>query len=1485
MLVVLVLAAAATVASPSAAATSDSSYGRLPLQFEAAAGGAAGQTGDFVAHGPGYSVRLGATAAAFRFRHSPRVVRMRLENADPESRGVGLDQLPGTVSHLRGNDPSGWRHGVSTYARVRYPAVYPGVDLVYYGDQRRLEHDFIVAAGADPGVISLAFEGVDDLDVSAEGELVLSVAGTPVRFRKPTLYQEIDGARREITGGYVLKGPRRAGFEVGARDHERPVVIDPVLVYSTFLGGSGLAGLWDVALAIAVDAEGSAYVTGETVSADFPVTAGAPDTTCGRSGVCDEIGIVPDAFVAKLNPAGTALVYATYLGGRARDGGAAIAVDGEGYAYVTGTTESEDFPTTPGAFQPSCQLPGFSCQAGFVTKLSRDGTSLAYSTYLMGGKNGLFIAPTYPRAIAVDAQGNAYVTGTTLSPSFPTTAGAFQTTPGGVDDAFVIKLNAAGSAPVYSTYLGGRGIDGATGITVDARGHAYVVGGTSTWQQHQVNDFPVTPGAFQVACASSAAGFCADGFVAKLDPSGSALVYSTYLGGATDFDSPLGVAVDAGGHVYVIGGTKSTDFPVTGALGGPQSRPDPFGTGFITKLSPDGAALVYSVLLEGVYAGRAVAVDGGGSAFLTGDANPFAFVPSKPWPASGMNYDALLLKVDPEGHLAYSALVGGFGNDEGHGIALDAAGNVYLAGWATSYDFPLQGAMEIAGHRAFVAKLAEPGGSADLAVTMSGVYGVGPSVLPVAITYTIAVVNNGPDDAGRVTVQATGAYGEDIRAVTPSQGTCRSTADAFALVVCELGDLSRGAVATVTVGVLRTFATTAQWTVTVNSATADDPDRGNNRFTSPVVVNPVNVTKAGLGTGVVRSTPAGIDCGTTCSAYFNLNTTEVTLRAIPDPNGSSFSVWSGDCRSTSIPAECRVDLRVAPSVVAVFANGLPPVVAFSAPVYNVREDAGTAVAIVTRSGNLTGTSTVTVATGNTGTSRAGEHYVATRRTVTFGPGETTAAVAVGILADARVNGTHYVDLTLSVVKGAMLGAQSFSAIEISDDDEGGTIQLDAGGVFTVAEGARTALVTVTRTGTNLAGGVTVRYSAVGETATGSDFTPVAGTLSFGPRVTSRSFPVPIRDNTVVNGLRTIRLTLSAPGGGAVLGTPSTGQLTIVEDDSGGTFRLGAAAYPVNENAGAVTIVVTRTGTRLAGGVTVRFQTVANSAQPGQDYTEVTRTLTFTPNQVRQTVSVPIRNNQLADGGRTLTVMLLDPGAGAVLGEPATAEVRIVDDDQPVVRFATPSATVAEGGTVTLTLLRARGLGSPVTVGLALTGTADVSLEATSVTFGVGQTSRTVKLSAAADTRVSGPRTAQLTVGDPSAGTIGVPGTTTVTIREDDQGGAIQFSPVALAAVEGTTAMLTVTRTGANLASEVTVDFAVTGGTAVPGVDFVLEAGQLAFAAGQRSLTIAVPTLPHPGAPAGRTAKVTLSNPTGGAVLNANATLRTATLTIRAAPAP
>jgi len=544
----------------------------------------------------------------------------------------------------------------------------------------------------------LDFKGADKLEIDAEGDLVLHASGGNIRQHKPIIYQELDGVRREIPGGYVRKGANRVGFKLAAYDATRPLVIDPVVLsYSTYLGGSGEDSGWG----IAVDADHNAYVTGSAGSANFPTTAGAFQSA-GTSGV----------FVTKLNPAGSALVYSTYLGGFAS--GSGIVVDAAGNAYVTGSAFSDNFPTTAGAFQTTFADGANSGGDAFVTKLDPTGSVLVYSTYL--GGSGFDSGA----GVAVDAGGNAYVTGLTQSTNFPTTAGAFQTTfsdpSNTVDpDAFVTKLNPTGSALVYSTYLGGGRFDSGAGIAVDGAGNAYVTGAT------QSGNFPTTAGAFQTAFKSGS-NVNSDVFVTKLDSTGSSLVYSTYLGGGSD-EIGAGIAVDASGSAYVTGRTNSFDFPTTpGAI--PSVDTSGAYDAFVTKVNPAGAALVYSTRLGGSTndVGYGIAVDADGNAYATGAtfSDDFPTTPGAFQPIHAGGWDAFVAKLNPAGSLLlYSTYLGGSGGspehggglDEGHGIAVDTARNAYVTGQTISSNFPTTvGAFQTGlggGRDAFVAKIVD----------------------------------------------------------------------------------------------------------------------------------------------------------------------------------------------------------------------------------------------------------------------------------------------------------------------------------------------------------------------------------------------------------------------------------------------------------------------------------------------------------------------------------------------------------------------------------------------------------------------------------------------------------------------------------------------------------------------------------------------------------------------------------------------------------
>ena len=655
------------------------------------------------------------------------VLRMKLRNANLAAKVTGQDELAGTSNYFIGNDPAKWRAKVPTYAKVKYEGIYPGIDLVYYGNQRQLEYDFIVAPGADPHRIAFDVRGAKRIRRDARGDLVLTMkmGEDEIRWHKPVVYQEKNGARQEIAAHYAITDTNRVGFELAKYDASKPLYIDP-LIYSTYLGGSGN----DEGYGIAVDSAGNAYVTGQTASIDFP-TMNPLQPSYGGNG---------DAFVAKLNANGSALVYSTYIGGSGGDVGFGIAVDSGGNAYVTGYTESTDFPTT-NPLQPTSGGNG----DAFVAKLNPNGSALVYSTYL-GGSNhdGGF-------GIAVDGAGNAYVIGQTSSADFPT-MNPLQPNSGGNGDAFVTKINPNGSALVYSTYLGGSGADIGAGIAVDGAGNAYVTGQTNSTDFPTVN--PLQP----------ANGGGNDAFVSKINPSGSALVYSTYLGGGRDeddsFDQPLsaGIAVDSAGNAYVTGQTYSTDFPITpGAFqtfcaGGPGPCAW-YGDAFVSKLNPTGSALVYSTYLGGVGrdAGYGIAVDSAGDAYVTGRTLAMGLPGSFPVTPGAFQttcnnncVDAFVTRIDHSGSvLVYSTFLGGWGGDRlenwGHGIAADGSGNAYVIGKTQSIHFPTKNPLQAAnagGYDAFVTKIDV---RAVPVITLTS--SLNPSIYGQAVTFTAALTS------------------------------------------------------------------------------------------------------------------------------------------------------------------------------------------------------------------------------------------------------------------------------------------------------------------------------------------------------------------------------------------------------------------------------------------------------------------------------------------------------------------------------------------------------------------------------------------------------------------------------------------------------------------------------------------------------------------------------------------------------------------------
>ncbi|HMA30312.1 MAG TPA: SBBP repeat-containing protein [Casimicrobiaceae bacterium] len=698
-------------------------YDRLPMLFEEFDGRTA-ERRSYVARGAGYHVAIFAGGALLALRatsapgeRSPdqgeaTVVGFAFLDANASAWVRGLDPQPTRIHHLRGRADGPDRTDVATYSRVEIGDLFPGIDAVFYGNGQRLEYDLIVAPGADPSRVRLKIEGITGMGLAENGDLQLDTRHGTMTLHRPLAYQEHDGEREHVDSAYAIGDGNVVTIRVGVYDESRPLVIDPVVSYATYLGGS----LSERGTAIAVDADGNAYVTGFTTSSDFPVVS-AYDRSLGKRGDTD-------VFVAKLNPAGTGLVYATYLGGSTGiDRATGIAVDAAGSAYVTGMTSAGDFPVSANAYQPSTSGGG-----AFITKLVPAGNALVYSTYLWG---------TAVAAIAVDASGNALVTGNATS-LFATTANAIQPTlpPPLANAGFVLKLDPTGTAARYATFLPGSAANQANAIAVDLQGNAYVAGWTTA------TDFPVISG-YQPALRGQK-----DGFVAKIDPAGSRFVYSTFLGGSLD-DIINAIAVDADGNAHVAGETYSSDFPSLNAF---QPKKSGFrlvnsslGNAFVTKLDATGSTLRYSSFLGGEictsycqslgglpqYPGDAaygIAVDRDGHAFVTGLANTYTFPlvdSSAPRKQQDNQDSAFVAKVSASGaSLLFSTFVRTgyaytddrltrFPPDAATGVATDQHGAAYVTGFTdgTGQFVTTPGAFQTGnggGQGAYVVKFAGP---------------------------------------------------------------------------------------------------------------------------------------------------------------------------------------------------------------------------------------------------------------------------------------------------------------------------------------------------------------------------------------------------------------------------------------------------------------------------------------------------------------------------------------------------------------------------------------------------------------------------------------------------------------------------------------------------------------------------------------------------------------------------------------------------------
>jgi Beta-propeller repeat len=635
-----------------------SSAVRMPVYFELNRGQSAPDV-KFVARGLGYRLLLSSTEAIATMPSATRPLRLTFIGANTSPSVIGLDELSGKANYLLGAVPASWRTNIPLFASVLYRDLYPGIDLVYHANQQQLEYDFIVAPGADPGAIALGVDGAQGIELTPDGDLLLRTESGTLRHAKPVVYQQVDGDRRTIQGRCILRGPRQVGFELGPYDASRPLVIDPTLAFSSYLGGSGS----DMAQRVAIDAARNIYFTGRTGSQDFPVANAVPRSPGNSQG---------DAFVVKVSADGSTLLYATYFGGTGGDEGLDIGVDAAGDVYIAGITSSADFPTH-NAIQP---VYGGS-QDAFVVRLNVSGDAFVYATYLGGNDHDR------AAGIAVDALGNAYVGGSTSSRDFPTEH-PFQPQLRGLSDAFITKLGPTGTL-VYSTYLGGSNkeqVDFVNGIAVNAAGNAYVAGTTSS------KNFP-TRQAVQRALAGES-----DAFVTKLSVEGDRLVYSTFLGG-TSSEIGIDITVNDADRATIVGHTFSTDFPTANALQGQSSG---FEDVFVAQFDPDGA-LRFSTYLGGTNNDfpESVGLDPAGNVYITGFTNSADFPLANPIQSiyGGGTSDAFVTKLSADGaHLVYSTYLGGNDTDDGVGITADSDGNAYVTGTTRSFDFPVVNALQ-----------------------------------------------------------------------------------------------------------------------------------------------------------------------------------------------------------------------------------------------------------------------------------------------------------------------------------------------------------------------------------------------------------------------------------------------------------------------------------------------------------------------------------------------------------------------------------------------------------------------------------------------------------------------------------------------------------------------------------------------------------------------------------------------------------------------
>lgn len=1444
-----------------------SAYGRLPLSFEENLGQLDGRV-KYSARGHRYTLYLTENDLLLSLL-SPAgrsaLIRMRLLNANGQARAEGERLLPGKSHYFIGADADNWCTDVKQYGSVRYRGVYDGIDLVYYGNQRQLEYDFVVAPGADARAIAIEFEGADEITIDSHGNLLLQADGGELRQLKPVIYQEKEGGRELVEGHFTLLAHNRIGFEIADYDRSRALVIDPVLEYATFIGGTQL----ELGNQIAIDAQGNAYVMGYTNSVSFPHTNPLFNQLAGQF----------DVFVTKLNAAGTAVEYSTFFGGSGSEGTdinsgriigiGDIAVDANGQAYVHSSTSSRNIPVV-NALQPTFRGGTFDA---FLFKLNAQGNELVYSTYLGGNDND------FGGGIAVDAEGNAYLTGETNSTNFPTVNAAQPTKRGGITESYVSKLNAAGTAFLYSTYLGGSGNEHAGNpdgrIAIDSQGNAYVTGITTS------TNFPTVNG-----LRKSYGGGANDAFVTKYNSQGQ-YVYSTYLGGSAT-DEAYDIAADDAGNAYVVGFTSSANFPVVNALFATKSGGNDV---FITKLNSNGSALVFSTFYGGSSedVGYSIAVDGASRVYFTGYTTSSNFPVNRAIDSSiNGGQDAFVAVLSQTGgEPVYSTYLGSTANDRANCIALDATGSVYITGITSSSQFPVTaGAAQTqyrGGGDAFIAKITDRTGSVQFA------------------SDALTVSENGSEALIEVT-RTEGSEGTLTVAYASANGTASADAD-YSAVSGMLTFAPGVTTQMIRVPIKEDNIAESQetFTITLNSVslgavlgmpatvtvTIDD-----NEPTPQISIADTTVTEAndGLNTAIFMVTLSGPsavpitvnfvteDGSARVGSDYQAASGTVTF----DPGTVSQTINVTVIGDTLLEADETFTVKLSNASNATIADGLAggkivnnddtlPVISIDDVRVNEGNSGDTQATLTVSLAALSGLDVTFDLMTIDGTAKAGSDYRAfAAKSLVIPAGTRTKTVNVDIIGDSLDEQDETFSLTLANVAGATTGKVQ-GTVTVANDDGAPTLAINDVKASEGNSGITNFTFTVTLASAS-GKTVNVNYATANGTATaGSDYTSTSGTLTFAPGSTRQIIIIAVNGDELNELEENFFVNLTNPVNATI--TRAQGQGIVVNDDAIPLVQFSQGSLTVTEG-GTATVTISRVN-NSSGAVSVQF--ISNGATASnRDFNDASAMLFFANGETSKTVTVTINEDNEVEGEETITLLLSNP-VGADLGL-AAATLTIKDNDvaQPGrLQLSAPSYNVGEGeGRAVITVTREGGSNVPVTVnymtsdGTAIAGSDYREISGT-LSFAVGVTSQSITIPIFDDNLLEGDENIIVTLTSATGGaTLGTNSRAQLVVKDNDvaEPGQFQFSAATYNIEENLGSVtVSVTRTGgSNVAAA--VNYSIMDGTARTGSDFAGNTGTLNFPAGVTSQSFTISINDDNALEGDETIAVLLSGATNGAAI-------------------